>query len=66
MGYYEDEAGKRVSLVSGLSPWEEEDNPYWILNRTKLHRQDYSLIHWKHKHQGRPCVMVVGKLPYGH
>ncbi len=37
MGYYEDEAGKRVSLVSGLSPWEEEDNPYWILNRTKLH-----------------------------
>lgn len=36
MRNYIDEEGNRVSLRPDLMPWEERNNPYWILNKDRL------------------------------
>lgn len=38
MTHYMNEDGSRYRMFGDrLDPWEESDNPYWILNRNKLH-----------------------------
>ena len=36
MRHYLNEDGTRVSLRPDLMPWEERNNPYWILNKDRL------------------------------
>ena len=36
MRHYINEDGSRVSLRTDLMPWEERNNPYWILNKDRL------------------------------
>ena len=36
MRHYLDENGNRYSLIPGLDPWDEKDNPYWIVNKNRM------------------------------
>jgi TonB-linked SusC/RagA family outer membrane protein len=36
MSHYLDENGLRYRLIPGLDPWDERDNPYWIVNKNKM------------------------------
>ncbi|MDE7126066.1 MAG: SusC/RagA family TonB-linked outer membrane protein, partial [Muribaculaceae bacterium] len=36
MTHYLNEDGSRYRMRTDLEPWEEQDNPYWIINRNKL------------------------------
>ncbi len=36
MTHYLNEDGTRYRMRTDIEPWEEKDNPYWIINRNKL------------------------------
>ncbi len=36
MTHYLNEDGTRYRMRTDLEPWEEQDNPYWIINRNKI------------------------------
>lgn len=36
MTHYLNEDGSRYRMRTDIEPWEESDNPYWIINRNKL------------------------------